>query len=1083
MAGRVDTSLKAVTFKTSRADPAGATIMFFTKVYTEFKRHGAQAAIDHSPKALVNRIIPKLQPPIVRDTIKREHPYWKVEKRYDLRYFQKKVIEVSQESAKYSRKRGRLEDDSDRQVNSGDKNQLRDVRNNKRHKRGDGGSSKSDKARTRARSNEGGKAHKTKENEKEWTTPYLNPKCDKIHPLKSCTATRDAEKDVLFRELRSSRKKMSSLRGLKLTEGRWKAMVEGKLEAVALGDIGGDWCAIPQRMVDQLKDSGVYVSTTALARPIELDVAIKMPRNIKIIASSKARLSIKLVLPCGPLRVRRVEFLIIDKDMYEIFLGRPLLKCMGFDLESHLEKVRNKFDDADIGAMMTENLDSEPLNGTALNRFANYTGLRYDSVDDDPIALPEAAGPGIGEDTREKLEEAFHCIIEEAKRNGMSTEGLATASKLLSDYKDLFRINMSSDPPANVEPLKVRLKQGHRPLRSTQRRYAPSLQRAFISAAIRNLEQVGAIFPNLKSRWASPALAVTKPGPDKFRYTVDLRAPKSVTEPIASAIHNLESLFQTIRGCTVFANIDLSHAYWQITLHPDSQECISIQTPLGVDTPGRVLQGGADAGNHFQACTAQVFQELSSSLLKWLDVFPVHANSESELLRYLEKFFSLCREYGLKIHAAKSHLFLKEARFCDSEGVRFDPRRLKTLLEMRPPEKANELQQFICAANWMRTSIPEYAKVVAPLHSLMEQCYTQCKKRTKRPVRSVSLTNLWGAVHGSSFMQIKDLLGQSLRLSHPKKGFVPCLFSDASDTHLSSVLTQVPDSQMDIPVESQDQEPLSFLSDCFSGASSNWSIVEREAFALVESMTRLEYLIAGKEVFLFTDHANLVYIFDPVGQNPGIARYTANKLMRLALKLGGYRYVIEHLARDRNVWADILTRWAVRPNVSSKRLRISRLLVAPMSPSLSEEYDWPCRDGLISTQGSANETYPSQFSKIYGLLQDEGGVVWIPTSNSESLRLRILVAAHTGIGGHRGITPSYDVIKRHFSWKSLKIDVEALCRSRLHCLLTAAGETIPRPLGISIHAELPNEVLHFDFCYIGRSSSGEVYILILKGRL
>ena len=79
MARRVDTALSAAAFKTSRADPAGATIMFFTKMYTELKRHGAQAAIDHSSKALVNLIIPKLRPPIVRDMIKREHPYWKVE--------------------------------------------------------------------------------------------------------------------------------------------------------------------------------------------------------------------------------------------------------------------------------------------------------------------------------------------------------------------------------------------------------------------------------------------------------------------------------------------------------------------------------------------------------------------------------------------------------------------------------------------------------------------------------------------------------------------------------------------------------------------------------------------------------------------------------------------------------------------------------------------------------------------------------------------------------------------------------------------------------------------------------------------
>ena len=192
-------------------------------------------------------------------------------------------------------------------------------------------------------------------------------------------------------------------------------------------------------------------------------------------------------------------------------------------------------------------------------------------------------------------------------------------------------------------------------------------------------------------------------------------------------------------------------------------------------------------------------------------------------------------------------------------------------------------------------------------------------------------------------------------------------------------------------------------------------------------MTRIEYLIAGKEVSLFIDHADLVYIFDPVGQNPGSALHTANKLMRWAPKLSGHRYVIEHLAGDRNVLADILTRFAGRPNVSQKRLLISRLLVAPMSPSLSEEYDWPCRDDLISTQGKSNETHPNKFSNFDGLLQDEGSVVWIPTSNSESLRTRILVAAHTGIGGHRCITPSYNAMKHYFSWKSLKSDVEAFC--------------------------------------------------------
>jgi len=365
---------------------------------------------------------------------------------------------------------------------------------------------------------------------------------------------------------------------------------------------------------------------------------------------------------------------------------------------------------------------------------------------------------------------------------------------------------------------------------------------------------------------------------------------------------NLESLLQTTGGSKVFSKIDLCHAYWQIPLHPDSQECMSIQTPLGVQTPRRVLQGGTDAGNHFQACTAPLFEELSENLLQWLDDFLLHAKSEKELIEFLKEFFRTCRQFGLKLHAEKSQLFLRKANFCgriiDGDGTRFDPRRLDTLLSMRKPEHAGDLQQFICATNWMRSSIPEYSTVIAPLHNLMESCYAVAKKRTKRAVRNISLTKLWGADHDSAFQQIKSFLAQSLKLAHPKQGYVTCLFSDASDTHWSSVLTQVPEQEMDRCVEDQNHEPLSFLSGAFSGASANWSIVEKEAFSIVESMTRLEYLIAGKEVSLFTDHANLTYIFDPVGQNPGIARHTANKLMRWALRLSGYRYVIEHTQRN-----------------------------------------------------------------------------------------------------------------------------------------------------------------------------------------
>lgn len=90
---------------------------------------------------------------------------------------------------------------------------------------------------------------------------------------------------------------------------------------------------------------------------------------------------------------------------------------------------------------------------------------------------------------------------------------------------------------------------------------------------------------------------------------------------------------------------------------------------------------------------------------------------------------------------------------------------------------------------------------------------------------------------------------------------------------------------------------------------------------------------------MFTDHANLVYIFDPYGRNPGKPRHTASKFMRWALKLSSFRYIIEQVAGDRNVWADMLSRWAAKPIQKVEALRANALLVAPVAPHFDEKYD------------------------------------------------------------------------------------------------------------------------------------------------
>jgi Reverse transcriptase (RNA-dependent DNA polymerase) len=225
------------------------------------------------------------------------------------------------------------------------------------------------------------------------------------------------------------------------------------------------------------------------------------------------------------------------------------------------------------------------------------------------------------------------------------------------EYRNVFRIKLGNDPPAKIPPLVVKVKPGATPVKDTQRRYAPA-QRAFLSSTIQKLEALGAVRANPTSQWASAALAVPKPGSEGYRFTMDLRRTNSQTEPMVSSMPNLQYLFQTLQGSKVFAKIDLCHAYWQLALDRICQEIFSIQTPLGIYTPTRLLQGSTNAGNYFyfQGATAPLFlssSDLVNRLLQWLDDFLLHAATESGFLKALRAFFQICREYGLKVQPSR----------------------------------------------------------------------------------------------------------------------------------------------------------------------------------------------------------------------------------------------------------------------------------------------------------------------------------------------------------------------------------------------------------------------------------------------
>jgi hypothetical protein len=204
----------------------------------------------------------------------------------------------------------------------------------------------------------------------------------------------------------------------------------------------------------------------------------------------------------------------------------------------------------------------------------------------------------------------------------MSRDGVQSLRQLVTECKDVFRLKLGADPPANVKPLVIKLRDGAEAVRISARKYAPP-QLKFMRDKIRELEELGLVYKT-GAEWASPPLILPKPGPDQYRMTVDLRVPNASTKPTAWPMPNLQDEMHDLHGSEVFATLDFCQGYWQIPLHKDSQDCQSFITPDGVYTPTRVLHGMRNATQHLQSVLVVMMDDIKSNIKVWLDDCLLH---------------------------------------------------------------------------------------------------------------------------------------------------------------------------------------------------------------------------------------------------------------------------------------------------------------------------------------------------------------------------------------------------------------------------------------------------------------------------
>lgn len=343
------------------------------------------------------------------------------------------------------------------------------------------------------------------------------------------------------------------------------------------------------------------------------------------------------------------------------------------------------------------------------------------------------------------------------------------------------------------------------------------------------------------SSWCSPVTMVKKSN-GKTRICLDARRLNQVTVKDAYPMPLIESLLSRLTCTKFISSIDLKDAFWQIPLHDRSKELTASAVP------GRPLY-------HFTVmpfglCNApQTMCRLMDKVIPYqyhdrvfvyLDDILVTSADFEEHLQTLTEVALRLTESGLTINIDKSNFCLKQIPYLGyivGEGIlRINPDKVIALTLYPPPKNVKGVRRFLGMTGWYRRFIQNFSTISAPLSELL-------KKGQKFK---------WSQETQIAFEKLKEAISTAPVLINPNFNnhfYVQC---DASTTGIGSVLFQLG--------EDGSEHPIAFFSRKLNKTQKNYSVVELECLAAVESVCKFRGYIEGHPFTIITDHASLAWL-------------------------------------------------------------------------------------------------------------------------------------------------------------------------------------------------------------------------------
>ena len=365
-----------------------------------------------------------------------------------------------------------------------------------------------------------------------------------------------------------------------------------------------------------------------------------------------------------------------------------------------------------------------------------------------------------------------------------------------------------------------------------------------VSKRLDELEQQGVIEKVSASTWVSP-LVVGRKRDGRIRLCVDMRCANRAVITDVYPLPRIEDVLDRLSGSLLFSRIDLTDAYHQLELHPDSRDLTTFVSHQGLYRFRRVNFGLASAGPCFQRVMEAVLKGIPGVEV-YLDDILIHASSQAQHDAQLREVLRRFEAHRVRVNWSKSVTSRREITFLgysvSAAGVQIDSDRVRPLLEAPEPRSEKLLRAFLGAVGYHARFLPRFADMVEPLRAALRAEQFE-----------------WTDALSSAVQRVKDAIRAAPVLAMFDPGLSTVLATDASDVGCGACVTQVDSSGQ--------TRVIAYASKTFTTAERNYSVVEKEALACVWATEKYRHYLWGRRFVLRTDHQALCTIFGTKGSN------------------------------------------------------------------------------------------------------------------------------------------------------------------------------------------------------------------------